>query len=190
MAIIQLFAAMVSRSLGRVLSTIFGWAVVALFGETSGTKKVWLSGLVGAAAAWPILLAGIVAPKVVAFALAFVPLSKSLPAWTVRIVWIALALAVPVVVGLTTAVQRPTRSMRESRVVRMLRGFPITVGVAGAFLVVFVTVPALRIVSFVRRRIDLHVPIVTDADSYETVASVIARTLTSHGFDVKRAKPP
>jgi len=36
----------------------------------------------------------------------------------------------------------------------------------------------------------LHVPIVTDVDSYETVASVIARTLTNHGFDVKRAEPP
>ena len=190
MAIVQLVLAFVSRSLSRILSTVFGWAVVALFGETSGPQKIWLSGLVGVAAAWPILLAGIAAPKIAAMALAFVPLPAWVPAWTVRIVWIALALAVPLTVGLTTAVQRPTRAMRESRLLRMARGFPITFGVAGAFLIVFVTVPALRIMSFIRRRIDLHIPLVTDVDSYEAVATEIARTLTAQGFAVTAAPPP
>ncbi len=190
MAIIQLFLALVSRSLSRVLSTVFGWAVVALFGETSGAKKMWLSALVGVAAAWPILLIGIAAPKIAALALAFVPLPRWVPSWSVRIVWIVLALAVPVTVGLTTAVQRPAHAAHESRLVRMVRGFPITFGVAGAFLVVFATTPALRIMSFIRRHIDLHIPVVTDADSYEAVASEIERTLTGHGFDVQPATPP
>jgi hypothetical protein len=190
MAIIQLFVAFVSRSLSRILSTVFGWAVVALFGETSGPMKIWLSALVGVAAAWPILLAGIAAPKIAALALAFVPLPPWVPEWTVRLVWLALALAVPLTVGLTTAVQRPTHAMRESRLVRMARGFPITFGVAGAFLIVFVTVPALRIMSFIRRRIDLHIPLVTDVDSYEAVAAEIARTLTTQGFVVTAAPPP
>jgi hypothetical protein len=112
------------------------------------------------------------------------------PDWTVRLVWVALALVVPLTVGLTTAVQRPTHAMRESRLVRMARGFPITFGVAGAFLIVFVTVPALRLMSFIRRRIDLHVPLVTDGDSYEAVATEIARRLTAHGFAVTAAPPP
>src|SRR5262249_2410587 len=90
----------------------------------------------------------------------------------------------------TTAVQRSTRAMRESRLMRMARGFPITCGVAGAFLIVFVTVPALRVTSFIRRRIDLHIPLVTDMNSYEAVASVIARTLTDHGFAGTEAIPP
>src|SRR5215831_14234421 len=190
MAIVQLLLAFISRSMGRIMSTVFGWAVVALFGETSGQKKIWLSALVGAAAAWPILLAGIVAPKIAALALAFVPLPRWVPAWTVRVVWIALALAVPLIVGLTMAIQRPARVMRESRLVRMARGFPITCGVAGAFLIVFVTVPALRVTSFIRRWIDLHIPIVTDVNSYEAVASVIARTLTAQGFAVTAIAPP
>jgi Putative Actinobacterial Holin-X, holin superfamily III len=190
MAIVQLVFAFISRSLSRILSTVFGWAVVALFGETSGPLKIWLSALVGVAAAWPILLAGIAWPKITALVLAFVPLPTWAPAWTVRIVWVALALVVPLSVGLTTAVQRPTHAMSESRFLRMARGFPITFGIAGAFLIVFVTVPALRVMSLIRRRIDLHIPLVTDVDSYEAVATVIARTLTAQGFAVTASVPP
>jgi hypothetical protein len=208
MAIIQALLALVSRSLGRVLSAVFGWAVVALFGETSRTKKMWLSALVAAAAAWPLLVIGTIFPKAAALALAFVPVPRSLPAWTVRAVWIALALAVPLAVGLAVAVREPRRAAapararsgahpgpptaaaKGSRWAQMARGFPITIGVAAAFLIVFVTVPALRVMSFVRRRIDLHIPLVTDVDSYEGVAAVVARALTSHGFEVRRAEPP
>ena len=78
------------HSLGTILSTVFGWAVVALFGETSSTKKMWLSALVAAAAAWPILLIGVVAPKIAAFVLALVPMSHAVPGWVLRTVWIAL----------------------------------------------------------------------------------------------------
>jgi hypothetical protein len=48
--------ALITRSLGSILFALFGWAVVALFGPTSSRQKVWLSALVGAAAAWPLLL--------------------------------------------------------------------------------------------------------------------------------------
>jgi hypothetical protein len=48
--------ALITRSPGSILFAPFGWAVVALFGPTSSREKVWLSALVGAAAAWPLLL--------------------------------------------------------------------------------------------------------------------------------------
>jgi hypothetical protein len=51
MAIFQGLLALITRSLGSILSALFGWAVVALFGPTSPREKVWLSALVGAAAA-------------------------------------------------------------------------------------------------------------------------------------------
>ena len=40
-----------------------------------------------------------------------------------------------------------------------LRGFPITVGLARAFLVLLVTVPALRVVSMPRNRHETYVPL-------------------------------
>ena len=58
MAVIQAVLALVSRSLGKVV------AVVALFGQTSPREKIWLSVLVGGAAAWPILLLGVAWPRV------------------------------------------------------------------------------------------------------------------------------
>jgi hypothetical protein len=77
MAVLQALIALVTRSLGRITSAIFGWAVVALFGQTAPAEKTMLSALVGAAAAWPILLLGIAMPKLAAFVLGFV----SLPDW-------------------------------------------------------------------------------------------------------------
>ena len=212
MAIIQALLTLVSRSLGRVLSAVFGWAVVALFGETSGNQKMWLSGLVAAAAAWPLLLIGIAVPRIATLALAFVPIPKWVPSWTVRVAWIILALAVPVAIGLAMAIRPPVRQAprvqrslddgttrigegdaaerRDGRLMRTVRGFPITIGVAGAFLLVFITVPALRVMAFIRSRIDLHIPLVTDAGSYELVADEVERTLDRNGFDMTRVPAP
>ena len=198
MAVIQALLALISRSLGRITSAIFGWAVVALFGQTDPAEKTMLSALVGAAAAWPVLLLGIAMPKIAVFAMGFVPLPDWVPKWTVRLVWIGLAATIPLAVGLTMAMRRPRGrafsrvnppAAQESAFKRLLRGLPTTVGIAAAFFVVFVTVPALRIASLVRRRVDVQVPLLTDKESYQPVASEIARVLTQHDFPVQAATP-
>jgi hypothetical protein len=145
-AIFQALITLVSRSLDRILSAIFGWAVVALFGHTASREKTALSALVAAAAAWPVLLLGIAVPKIALWVLAFVPLQGWVPSWTVRVVWITLAALVPLAVGMTLAVRRRDAALRESRLARLLRGFPVTIGIAASFLVVFVTVPVLRVI--------------------------------------------
>ena len=58
------------------------------------------------------------------------------------LVWLGLALFVPVFVGLVVASKAPAGSMRESFWMRLARGWPITIGLAASFLVMFVTVPA------------------------------------------------
>jgi hypothetical protein len=211
MAILQAILGLITRSLGRVVSAMFGWAVVALFGPTTSREKIVLSGLVGAAAIWPVLLLGIVIPKIAVFALSFVPVPAWVPQWTVRVVWIVLAAAVPFAVGLTMAARRVSADVsvrtgivpgsaakpqlsaesprKEARLKRLLRGFPITIGIAASFVIMFVTVPVLRVTSMIRRRIDVQVPVVTDAKSYETVADTVARTLNDYGFTVRRAEP-
>jgi Putative Actinobacterial Holin-X, holin superfamily III len=198
MAVIQAVLALISRSLGRITSAIFGWAVVALFGQTAPAERTLLSAVVGAAAVWPVLLFGVAMPKVATFVLAFVPLPTWVPQWAIRLVWIGLAVAVPFAVGITMAVRRPRGSTlsgvnppaaRESALKRLLRGFPTTIGIAAAFLVVFVTVPARRVMSVVRWLVDLQVPLVTDRDHYQRVAAEVAQVLTRHGFAVRQAEP-
>src|SRR5262245_29373898 len=168
MAIVQALLALLSRSLGRILSSLFGWAVVALFGRTSSREAMWLSVLVGAAAAWPILLLGIVFPRLATMVLAFVPLPRSVPDWAIRLVWIVLSAAVPLALGVAVASRGrgpsqpipgappapPTSATSESRLTRLLRGVPITLAVAASFFLVFITVPLQRIASIVRRRVD------------------------------------
>jgi hypothetical protein len=123
-------------------------------------------------------------------------------------VWIVLAAAVPAAIGLTMALRRPvggavavrpptdpvaggpTVPHPESRVARLLRGVPITFGLAASFLIVFVTVPALRVIALVRRWVDVQVPLVTENEGYERVAAIIERTLAAHKFDVRRGAPP
>jgi putative superfamily III holin-X len=197
MAVLQALLSLISRSLGRMASSVFGWAVVALFGQTNAREKTALSVLVGAAAAWPLLLLGIAVPRAATFVLGFIPLPALIPAWTVRVVWIALAVAVPLGVGLTMALRQPRSprdgtppgSRQDSALKRLLRGFPITVGIAAAFLVEFVTVPVLRVSSMLRRRVDVQVPLVTDAASYDVVAATVAKTLGLHGFTIREGRP-
>src|SRR4051812_6704124 len=100
MAIIQALFALLTRSAGKILNAIFGWAVVALFGRTSAKQQTVLSVIVGAAAVWPLLLLGIAFPKVVTLIVSFIPLSKHVPSGWVRPVWVVLALLVPITVGL------------------------------------------------------------------------------------------
>jgi hypothetical protein len=212
MAIFQGLLALVTRSLGSILSALFGWAVVALFGPTSSREKVWLSALVGAAAAWPILLLGVIWPRVAATLLTVAPLPPWVPSWLIRAVWVSLAVIVPFALGTAVAVRSrgpavpipgtrrvaPSISLdtaahrapvSESKVVRLFRGIPITLAIAVSFFIVFITVPLQRLLSIVRRKVDINVPLVTDAKGYSLVAEEIADTLGRHGLEVEPITP-
>ncbi len=190
MAIIQAIFAFISKSLGRIFSALFDWAVVALFGRVGGVRKTALSVLMAAAAAWPLLLLGIAAPKVATFVLAFVPLAGSVSSNAVRLIWIALALLVPLGIGLAVWTQADPEKRPPSAVRSILRGFPITLGLAAAFGVLLVTVPVLRVVSGIRGRRDVHLPLVTSPESYPHAAGIVGVTLSRHGFEVTPQAPP
>jgi hypothetical protein len=100
MLLIQGLLGLIRRSAGKVIQSIFGWAVSALFGDVQKNEKTLLAAVVGAVALWPVLLAGIAFPRVAAFVLALVPLPKWVSAGALRIVWISLALLVPLAVGI------------------------------------------------------------------------------------------
>jgi hypothetical protein len=190
MAILQALVSMLGRSASKVLNAIFGWAVIALFGRAPKSQQLLLTGLVAVAAAWPVLLVGVAFPRVAAFLVAFVPLQDRVAPLVLRLVWIGLALLVPLTVGLVVAARAPPGGPREPFIARTLRGFPITLGIACAFLFTFVSVPLLRIVSAVRRRTDEHVPYITTAAQYDETAGAIERIFARNDVDAQRARPP
>jgi hypothetical protein len=190
MALLQALLTFLGRSARRAMNSIFGWAVVALFGRSGSGQQTALTILVAMAALWPLLVLGIAFPKVITFVVAFVPVLDDTAGWILRAVWIALALAVPAIIGLVIAKRAPGATRAEPFFVRVLRGFPITLGIAAAFALMFFVVPALRIASAVRRRKDHHVPLITTDDEYEGAAEVIDVLLERHGHDAVRARPP
>ena len=189
MAILQGLIALIARSAGTILNAIFGWAVRALFGQPTQAEQPFLTGLVGAAAAWPILLVGIAFPKVAAMVLAFVPFHNRVPPWIFRVIWLSLALIVPIVVGLVVATKAPPGSLREPLWKRIARGWPITIGLASSFFLMFVTVPALKLMSLLRRRQDEQVPLITHSSTYHEVAQLVVETLDRHDMSLHAAKP-
>jgi len=190
MAILQGIISLLTRSVGKIFSALFDWAVVALFGRVEGRQKIWLSALMGAAAVWPVLLLGVAAPKVAVFAIGFVPFSSSVPAGVLRVLWIALAVVVPVTVGVVLRLQAPPEQQRGSWPGTVIRGFPITAGLSAAFLILLVTVPVLRIASGVRGRQDVQMPLITTGKSYLVAADLIGATLRRHGFSIASVEPP
>jgi hypothetical protein len=190
MALLQVLLSLIGRWSGKILNAVFGWAVTALFGRTSTVQQTILAGVVAMAALWPLLLIGIAAPRFFAFLLAFVPLSEDAPENLIRAVWIALALVIPATVGLVVARKAPPAIRGEPFLQRVVRGYPVTLGLAGAFFFMFLLVPALRLVSAFRRWSDEHVPLITEGNEYQEAAAKLDRLLASSGLEAARSRPP
>jgi hypothetical protein len=188
MAVLQAIFAFVSRSAGKIFSALLGWAVSALFGKTSEREKAWLSALVAAAAAWPLLAAGIAFPKLAALVLAFVPIPKSVPTSAVRVGWIVLALVVPLGLGIAFANRSP-RARGDSGLRRLARGFPVTVALAGAFLILLVSTPFRKLAAALKGLRDDTVPLAIQPSGFDEVARISIRVLELHGFALRREKP-
>ena len=189
MALLQALFSFLSKSAGKILNAIFGWAVIALFGRTSPKQQTLLQLLVAVAAMWPILLLGIALPRAMTTVVAAIPLSSHMPNEGIRAVWIVLAAIVPFIVGFVVAKKAPPDAPQESMVKTLLRGFPITLGLSAAFFLMFITVPVLRVVSILRGRKDEHVPCILQDQEYEVVSEHIEKILTAAKVDVKRSAP-
>lgn len=190
MAILQALFSFLSRSSGKILNALFGWAVTALFGRPGPTEQTLLTVLIAGAAVWPLLVLGAIFPRVFTMALAFIPIPEGFPQWPLRVVWLALALMVPAAIGFVLARRAPGEIAQESIVKRFLRGFPVTIGLAAAIALMLVAVPFLKIAAFVRGRIDVHVPLVSDASTYHEAAALVLASLRDHGILVSSARPP
>jgi hypothetical protein len=187
--VLQALVAWLSRSIGRFFQAAFGWAVVALFGPRPKPEKTILSAAVGAAALWPVLVLGIVFPRVATFVLAFVPLSRSIDPDVLRIVWAVLALGVPVGIGLLLT--RHAADREHDSVWRKIgEGFPATLGVALAFLFVAVAAPLRKLVALVRRRVASHVPVVVSVEAYDDLTKVVEDVIRNAGLGLQRSGAP
>jgi len=189
-AILQALISLITKSAGKILNAIFGWAVVALFGQTTPREQTMLSAVVAAAAAWPLLVLGIVVPRVTLFIVSFVPLSKSVPGLWLRILWIALALLVPVVVGSVIAARSPSSALPEPRWKKFLRGFQVTLALAIAFLLMLVVAPMLKIANVMSGRLDVRLPLLVTKGAGPELVDALVAALSAYGIELRPADPP
>ena len=174
-------------SVSRILNAIFGWTVRALFGPNTAREQTFLSVVVGAAVAWCVVLVGAVAPNVVGLVSAPGPTSHWIAPWTIRIVLVGAALLIPPTIGISLAVPRSAR--RTSRILTLLRGFPITVGLSIAFLITLVSVRLIRFGTLLRGFRSTDMLLVTNDVAYHDVAGTIFDVLNHHGLALRRVAP-
>jgi len=189
-AILQALISLITKSAGKILNAAFGWAVLALFGRTTPKEQTLLSAVVAAAAAWPLLVIGIVFPKAMLFVVSFVPLSKSVPSLALRIVWIALALFVPFIVGSVIAARAPHDALPESKLKKLLRGFQVTFALAVAFVLMLVIAPTMKIVNTLKGRKDVRLPALAQEGAGAEFMSAFVAAMALNHIELREGNPP
>jgi hypothetical protein len=159
-----------------------GWAVEAVFGRTTAHQRTLFLSLIGAAIVWPVLLFGILVPKLAVQVISFVPLPETVPNWTVRVVWIALAVLIPIGVGVAVTIKAPRATGHRPLVIRVLCGFPITVGLTVSFGIILIGFPVMRFAGLVRKQKSIDIPLIMDAAAYRQIADHICDVLNRQGF--------
>lgn len=155
MAILSALLTALSRKIGDFISALVGWSVGALFGQMSARHRIFVSVALILSVFWPLFILGAFFPSVASAVIAFIPLDSPVVRAVMRVVWIALAVAAPAIVGLL--IRAVSASARQrSALVTMLNGYPLALGFAISFLITLVTVPAVKVVTVARRWKDEH----------------------------------
>src|SRR5437868_5070786 len=95
MALFQGLFAALSRSLGKILNTLFGWATLLLYGKVPEDRQIYLSILSFGSVVWLVVALGILFPSFATFLLAFIPLPKWVDKSWVRIAMLIGTVLIP-----------------------------------------------------------------------------------------------
>jgi hypothetical protein len=190
MAIFSALFSLLARKLGDIVQAIFGWSITALFGKLPTTKQVLLSVALVLSILWPLFVLGTIVPGAAAWALAFLPLEKWLGATVLRIVWIALAVVAPLIVGAITHYVAPDDKVKGGFFRTMINGYPLALGFFVSFIVTVVTVPVVKIASLARGWTDTHVFLQPKEGKYEKTVHDLAEACALTGIVPEIAMVP
>ncbi|MDB4931050.1 MAG: hypothetical protein JWM10_3534 [Myxococcaceae bacterium] len=174
MAFLSAILSLLSKKVGDLVQALFGWSVTALFGRQSSAKQTALSVALALSVLWPLFVLGTFVPAAAAWALAFLPLERWLGATVLRVVWIALALTAPLIVGAITRWVAPARQTRGSALRTVLGGYPLTLGYASSFIVTALTVPVLKVATMARGWSEEHAYVQPRNDGYDATLRALA----------------
>ncbi len=191
MALLQALLAFIFRSFGRIVNTAFGWATTLLFGKVPAKRRIYLSMTTFGSVLWLIVTIGIVSPRFAAFMLAFIRLPEWFDDNWLRLAMAIAALCVPPVVGalsmvMVDPVDRP--KTMKGRVLRVLKGYPYTFGLAVTILSMLLIAPFLHLRALFKRWKTQHVPMIVELDDYLDVVKDVQEALEQGGIRTRREK--
>jgi hypothetical protein len=187
-AIISLLFSFIGRKLGDIVQAIFGWSITALFGRLPSKKSLAVTVALVLSLAWPLFVVGLFLPAVAGWALAFLPLKEWVGPNVLRIVWAALALVSPPIVGLLVAWAAPKTKGSIFR--SLIGGYPLALGFFFSFIVTAITVPIVKLFSFFRGWTDTHVYVQPLPDRYRAVLAELAEACARAGVLAEIVPPP
>lgn len=188
MAIIQTLLAFLSRQASKLLNMVFGWATTTLFGKVPQNRQIWLSALALASVTWLVVVLGVLFPALGVFLLSFV----TLPEWVndnlVRLAMLAAVLILPLLIGaislkMLDPEDRPQGAGATANAV--LRGYPTTLAIAIALVMMIIFVPVMRLRTMLKRWASEHVPVIAEEQDYLEIVQDIERALDQSGYEVE-----
>lgn len=191
MAIVQALLALLTKQIGRILNTAFGWAVTLLFGQVPERRKVFLSGIGLGAVIWLVVAIGVVVPAAGTFLLAFVPLPESVNEEWVRLGMLAATILLPPILGAVALLvvepdDRPHGIGAKAKSV--LKGYPLTIGLALTLLIMLLVAPVMKIHDILRRWSSRHIPVVIESKDYRQVVGQVQSVLRQSGLETAQER--
>lgn len=188
MAFLSLLLSFVAKKIGSIVQAIFGWSVTALFGRLPGNKHLAVSIALLLSIAWPVFVVGLFFPAVAGWVLAFLPLEAWIGPLALRIVWGALALTAPLLVGGLVHWAAPSTKGSLGRT--LLNGYPLALGFFLAFVVTVIAVPLVKLATIVRGLADTHVYVQPREGRYDAVVRELAEACVRAGLTPEITKLP
>lgn len=179
MAVVSLLLSLIAKKVGTILQMIFGWSVTALFGRLEPKREMAVTVALVLSLAWPIFVIGVFFPGVASWALAFAPVHDWVSDRVLRIVWIALAVTAPPLVGILTRFAAPTP--RGGFVRALTGGYVLAIAFFASFVVTLVTAPIVKIATLLRGWTDTHVFVQPRAGRYDDAVRKVAEACARAG---------
>ncbi len=187
-AILSALLSFIGKKIGTIIQAIFGWSVTALFGRLPKKKQLAVTVALVLAIAWPVFVLGLFLPGVAGWLLAVLPLKEWIGPTALRIVWAALAIFAPPVVGLLTHFAAPSKKASAAKA--LLLGYPLALGYFASFLITVITVPVVKIASILKGWTDTHVYVQPREGKYDDVVRELCEACARAGLLPTVEKPP
>ncbi len=188
MAILSFLISFLGKKIGSIVQAIFGWSVTALFGRLPKKKQMAVTVALVLSLAWPVFVVGLFFPAVAGWVLAILPLEKWLGPLALRIIWAALAVISPPIIGVLVQWAAPSKKTTFAK--SLLHGYPLALGFFLAFVITVVTVPIVKIASILRGWNDEHVYVQARNGRYDDVVRELAEACLRAGLEPEVALPP